>query len=99
MRERSRRRGKGVGGESKQITPNGVSDWLEWGMLGGEGCDAAPSMPVGDALRTCFPPLLFISLIYLYAPLQAQPLAARAGPWLFLFISSLTSRGFPVGVL
>lgn len=94
MRERSRQRGKG--GESKQITPNSVSDWLERGMLGGEGCDAALSMPVGDALRMCFPPLLFISLIYLYASQQAQPLA---GPWLFLFISSLTSRGFPVGVL
>lgn len=36
-------------------------------MLGGrEGCEAVLSMPEGDALRMCFPPLLFISLIYLY---------------------------------
>lgn len=68
-------------------------------MLGGEGGDAALSMPVGDALRMCFPPLLFISLIYLYASQRAQPLAERAGPPPVLFISSLTSRGFPVGAL
>lgn len=40
MRERSRLRGKEeeeVGGESEQITPNSVSDWLEWGDAGREG--------------------------------------------------------------
>lgn len=89
----------GEGGGSKQITLNSESDWLGWGMLGGEGGDAALSLPVGDALRMCFPPLLFISLIYLYSSQRAQPLAERAGLPLFLFISSLTSRGFPVAAL
>lgn len=57
-------------------------------MLGGrEGYDAALSMPVGDALRMCFPPLLFISLIYLYISQWAQPLAEHARPGLFLFNS------------
>lgn len=98
MREQSRWRGKEeeVGGRSKQITPNGASDWLEWGMLGGEGGDAALSVPVGDALRLCFPPLLFISLLYSYGSQQAQPLVELQ---LVLFISCLTSRGFPVGAL
>jgi len=45
-------------------------------------------MPVGDALRMRFPPHLFISLVYLYISLWAQPLAEQAlGPGLFLFIS------------
>lgn len=87
------------GGESEQITPNSVSDWLEWGDAGRKGGDAAASMPAGDALRMCFPPLLFISLIYLYASRRAQPLAERAGLKPLLFISSLTSRGFPDGAL
>lgn len=52
-----------------------------------EGCEAVLSVPVGDALRMCFPALLFISLIYLYTSQQAQPLAEQARPGLFLFIS------------
>lgn len=44
-------------------------------------------MPVGNALRMCFPPLLFISLIYLYFSQWAQPLAEQVEPRLFLFIS------------
>lgn len=56
-------------------------------------------MPVGDALRMCFPPLLFISLIYLYISPRAQPLAEEGRPGLFLFIYSPSSRGFPVGVV
>lgn len=43
-------------------------------------------MPAGDALRMCFPPHLFIYLIYLYISLWAQPLVERARPGLFLFI-------------
>lgn len=101
VRERSRRRGEGGVGlrECKQITSNSVSDWLEWEMLRGrEGWEAALSMPVGDALRMCFPPLLFISLIYLYISVGSA--IGRAGQARAIFIYfPPTSRGFPIGAL
>lgn len=90
--------------ECKQITWNSaVSDWFKWEMLSvrREGWEAALSVPVGDALRMCFPRLLFISLIYLYISRWASPLAEPPQPGLDLFVlfflvSSLSSsRGFP----
>lgn len=102
--ESERVRGRGRAGlrECRQISWNSVSDWFKWELLSvREGWEAALSEPVGDALRMCFPPLLFIlSLIYLYisvGPAIGRAASTRASVC-FLFSFS-SSRGFPTCAL
>lgn len=79
VRERSRLRGKEVeGGESEQITPNSVSDWLEWGMLGGREVMqhrlCQQGMPSG-----CVSLLFYLFLFYLFIRVSAGAAIGRAG--------------------